>query len=324
MAVQRRQFLTLITGTLAAPAISRVAWAQTYPTRPVRIIAPYPAGGAVDIHARLVGQWLSERLGQPFIVENRPGANGNIGTEIAANSPPDGYTLLLMGGYNVLNTALYNNLHFDFAKDIVPVASIDLNPFVMEVNLSVPVRSVPEFISYAKAHPGKINMASGGIGSPQHVYGELFKTMTGVDLVHVPYKGSGAALPDLMAGQVQVMFDAMAASIEYIRAGRVRALAVTTATRQKELPDVPTVGEFVPGYEASGWLGIGAPRGTPKDIIDKLNEGINASLADPKNKAQISKLGSTVFVSSPTKLHKYVADEVEKWGKVIKLAHIQL
>jgi tripartite-type tricarboxylate transporter receptor subunit TctC len=319
----RRQFLLLAASAAALPAVSRVARAQTYPTRPVRLIASYPAGGSADIHARLLGQALSERLGQPFIIENRPGANGNIGTESVVRAPPDGYTLLLIGAFNAFNATLYDNLNFNFIRDIAPVASIDRVPYIMEVNPTVPAKTVPEFIAYAKANPGKINMASGGIGSPQHVAGELFKFVAGVDLFHVPYRGSAPALTDLLGGQVQVMFDPVASSIGYVRTGKLTALAVTTATRQEVLPDIPTVSEFVPGYEASGWLGIGTPRNTPKEIIDKLNKEINASLLDPEIKARIANLGDTVLILSPAEFGKLIVEDTEKWAKVIKFAGIK-
>ena len=270
-----------------------------------------------------MGQSLSERLGQPFIIENHPGAAGNIGTEVVVRAPPDGYTLLLIGAFNTTNAALYDNLNFNFIRDIAPVASISRNPFVMEVNPSVPAHTVPEFIAYAKANPGKINMGSAGNGSPQHIAGELFMAMTGINMVHVPYHGDAQAVPALLGGQVQVGFNPMASSIELIRAGNLRVLAVTTATRQEALRDIPTVAEFVPGFEASGWLGIGAPRNTPKEIIDKLNKEINASLADPKVNARIADLGGTVLTLSPADLGKLIVEETEKWGKVIRAANIK-
>jgi tripartite-type tricarboxylate transporter receptor subunit TctC len=283
----------------------------------------FPAGGPVDISARLISQWLSERLGQQFIVENRPGAGSNIGTEAVVRAPADGYTLLLITSTNAINTTLYSKLNFNFTRDIEPVASLLRTTHAMAVHPSVPAKTVPEFIAYAKANPGKINMASGGIGSAPHIYGELFKTMTGVDLVQVHYRGAGPALVDLLAGQVQIIFVNTAASIEYIRAGRLRALAVTTATRSEALPDIPTVGEFVAGYEASGWQGLGAPKNTPADIVEKLNKETNAALADPKIKAQLVDLGAIVFANTPAEFGKHIAAETEKWGKVIRSANIK-
>jgi tripartite-type tricarboxylate transporter receptor subunit TctC len=323
MKLPRRQFLHLAAGAAAFSAMSRFAWAQTYPTRPVRIIIGFAAGGSADIYARLIGQWLSEPLGQPFIIENRPGAGGNIGTEAVVRAAPDGYTLLQVTSVNAWNTTLNDNLNFNFIRDIAPVASVIAGVGVMEVTPTFPAKTVPEFIAYAKANPGKINMASGGIGSPQHLYGELFKMMAGVDMVHVPYRGTAPALAGLFAGQVQVMFDTMSTSIEHIRAGKLRALAVTTAKRSEALPDIPTVGEFVPGYEASGWLGIGAPRNTPTEIVEKLNQEINAALANPKMKARIADLGGTPLPGSPADFGKLIAEETEKWGKVIRTANIK-
>jgi tripartite-type tricarboxylate transporter receptor subunit TctC len=296
----RRQFLHLAVSAAALPTASRFAWAQAYPTRPVRLIAPFTPGGAFDIMARLIGQWLAERLGRPFVIENRPGGGGNIGTEAVVRAPADGYTLLLCGTVNAVNATLYEKLNFNFIRDIAPVAGVFRGAYVMVVNPSVPAKSIPEFIAYAKANPGKINMASGGVGSAHHVNGELFKMMAEVNLVHVPYRGAGPALVDLLAGQVQVMFAFMASSIEYVRAGRLRALAVTTATRSEALPDVPSVGEFVAGYEASGWFGVGAPRATPVEIVDKLNKEINAGLADAKMKARLSDLGVTPLCCQPS------------------------
>jgi tripartite-type tricarboxylate transporter receptor subunit TctC len=323
MKLPRRQFLHLAAGAAALPALSRITWAQAYPTRPVRIVVGFPAGGPVDISARLISQWLSERLGQQFIVENRPGAGSNIGTEAVVRAPADGYTLLLITSTNAINTTLYSKLNFNFTRDIEPVASLLRTTHAMAVHPSVPAKTVPEFIAYAKANPGKINMASGGIGSAPHIYGELFKTMTGVDLVQVHYRGAGPALVDLLAGQVQIIFVNTAASIEYIRAGRLRALAVTTATRSEALPDIPTVGEFVAGYEASGWQGLGAPKNTPADIVEKLNKETNAALADPKIKAQLVDLGAIVFANTPAEFGKHIAAETEKWGKVIRSANIK-
>jgi tripartite-type tricarboxylate transporter receptor subunit TctC len=323
MKLPRRKFLHLAAGAAALPAVSRIAWAQAYPSRPVRIVVGFAPGGPADIIARLISQWLSERLGQQFIVENRPGAGSNIGTEAVVRAPADGYTLLLITSTNAINTTLYAKLNFNFIRDIEPVASLLRTIYVMAVHPSVPAKTVPEFIDYAKANPGKINMASGGIGSAPHIYGELFKTMTGFDLVQVHYRGTGPAFVDLLAGQVQIMFVNTAASIEYIRAGRLRALAVTTATRSEALPDIPTVSEFVPGYEASGWQGIGAPRNTPTEVIDKLNREINTALADLKIKEQLADLGAIVFANTPADFGKLIAEETEKWGKVIKFAGIK-
>jgi len=323
MKLPRRQFLYLATGAAALPAMSRIAWAQAYPTRPVRMVAPFAAGGPADILARLIGQWLSERLGQPFVIENRPGAAGNIGTEVVVKSPPDGYTLILAGSPNMINATLYDKLNFNFIRDIAPVAGIVRFPLVMAVHPSVPAKTVPEFIAHAKANPGKINMASGGIGATPHVAGELFQMMTGVRMIHVPYRGAAPALTDLLAGQVQVSFANTVASIEYIRAGKLRPLAVTTATRSEALPDISTVGEFVPGYEASGWSGIGSPKNTPSQIVDKLNAETNAGLADPKIKARLADLGGTPLAGSPADFGKFIADETEKWGKVIQAANIK-
>jgi tripartite-type tricarboxylate transporter receptor subunit TctC len=313
----------LAVGAAALPFAPLIASAQTYPSRPVRIIVGFPPGGAVDIMARLIGQWLSERLGQPFIVENRSGAGGNIGTEAVVNAPADGYTLLLVGLPNASNATLYKNLKFNFIRDIMPVAGIQREPFLVEVNPSVPVRTVPEFIAYTKANPGTINMASGGNGTPSHVAGELFKMMTGIGLVHVPYRGAGPALADLLGGQVQVMFVSMSSSIEYVRAGKLRALAVTTPTRSSVLRDIATVAEFVHGYGFSYWTGVGAPRNTPAEIVDKLNKEINAALADPKFKARLADLGGTPLVGSPADFGKHIAEETEKWAKVVKFAGIK-
>ena len=320
MSLARRRFLQLTAGAVALPVVSHIAAAQVYPTRPVRIIVGFASGGTLDIIARLLGQWLSERLGQPFVVENRPGGGGNIGTDAVVRAPPDGYTLLLVGSPNMINATLYEKLNFNFIRDIAPVASIDRTPLVMEVNQSFPARSVPEFIAYAKAKPGKINMASAGTGTGQHVAGELFKMMAGVDMTHVPYRSAGPALTDLIGGQVQVMFDGLPASIEHIRTGRLRALAVTTATRLDALPDIPTVADFVPGYEASAVHGIGAPKNTPTEIVDRLNKGINAALADPKMVARLADLGLTVLPGSPADFGKLIAEETEKWGKVVKFS----
>jgi tripartite-type tricarboxylate transporter receptor subunit TctC len=319
MKFSRRQFVHLA-GAAAFTAASRIARAQTYPTRPVRFIVAFAAGGANDIVARLIGQWLSERLGQPFIIENRPGAGSNIGTEVVARAPPDGYMLLMVGAPNAINATLYQKLPFNFIRDVAPVAGILRMPLVMEVHPSVPVHTVPEFIAFAKANPGKINYASAGIGGVTHVAGELFKVLAGVDMRHVPYRGAGPALTDLLGGQVQVMFDIMPSSIEYIRAGKLRALGVTTADRSAALPDLPTVGNCVPDYAASAWLGVGAPRNTPADIVDKLNKEINSGLSDPKMKARLADLGGTVLTGSPADFGKLIVDETEKWAKVVKLS----
>jgi tripartite-type tricarboxylate transporter receptor subunit TctC len=320
MKFSRRHFLRLAAGTAALAAVSRIAQAQTYPTRLVRVIVPYPPGGPNDILARPMSQWLSERLGQPFVIDNRPGAGGNIGTEAVVKASPDGYTLLLVATSSAINATLYEKLNFNFIRDIAPVATIIRQPLIMLVNPSFPAKTVPEFIAYAKANSGKINMASPGTGTGPHVAGELFKMMTGVDMVHVPYRGGGPALTDLLGGQVQVTFIGSVASIEYIRTGKLRPLAVTTATRSEALPDIPTVGDFVPGYEASSWFGVGAPRGTPAEIVDKLNREVNAALADPKMKARLADLGGMVFVGSPADFGKLIATETQKWAKVIKFS----
>jgi len=323
MKLPRRQFLHLAAGAAALPALWRTASAQAYPTRPMRLIVPFAPAGASDIIGRLIGQWLSERLGQPIIVENRPGAGTNIGTEAVVRAPPDGYTLLMASSANTINATFYDRLNFNFIRDIAPVASINRMALVMEVNPSVLAKTVPKFITYAKANPGKISYATGGVGTASHLSAELFKMMAGVDLVHVPYRGGGLALTDLLGGQVQIRFDPMPSSIEYIRAGRLRALAVTTETRSEVLPDIPTVAEFVPGYEASAWFGIGAPRGTPAEVIDKLNKEINAGLADPKLRARLADLGGIVIGGSPADFGKLIADETEKWAKVIKFTGIK-
>ena len=323
MKLPRRQFLHLAAGAAALPAVSRVARAQTYPTRPVRIIVGFPAGGATDILARLTGQWLSERLGQQFIIENRAGAGGNIGTEAVVKAPPDGYTLLQVATPNGLNAALYTNLNFNFVRDIAPVVGIMRTSYVIVVHPSVPATTVPEFIAYAKANAGKVNMASAGNGTPQHIFGELFKMMAGVDLTHVPYRGGAPATTDLIGGQVQVIFSPLPESIEHIKAGKLRPLAVTTVTRLDVLPNIPTVGDFLPGYEGTGWLGVGAPKNTPAEIIDKLNKEINAGLADPKIVARIAELGGAVLGGSPTAFGKIVSDDIEKWAKVIRSAGIK-
>jgi tripartite-type tricarboxylate transporter receptor subunit TctC len=320
MKLPRRQFLRLAAGATALSTASRVARAQTYPSRPVRLIVGFPPGGTADTLARLMGQWLSEQLGQPFIIENRPGAGTNIATEAVVKAAPDGYTLLLVSPPNAINATLYDKLNFNFIRDIAPVASIMRVPNVMEVNPSVPATTVPEFIAYAKANPGKINMASAGNGTSQHVSGELFKMMTGVDMVHVPYRGGAPALTDLLGGQVQIMFDNIASSIAHIRAGKLRPLAVTTAARSEVLPEVPTVSDFVPGYEASAVNGIGVPKATPGEIVDRLNRAINAGLADPKIKARLADLGAAVLPGSPADYEKLIAEETEKWAKVVRFS----
>jgi len=323
MISSRRQFLRLAAGAVALPAVARGAWAQAYPSRPVRIIVGLAAGGATDIVARLMGQWLSERLGQQFVVENRPGANGNIATEAVVNASADGYTLLAVSPGAAINGALYDKLSFDFLRDVAPVAGILRVPNVMAVSLPLPVKTVPEFIAYAKANPNKINMASAGIGSSNHLSGELFKLMSGAPMTHVPYRGAAPALTDLIGGQVQVIFSAVPSTVEYIKAGKVRALAVTSTSRAEALPDLPTVAEFVPGYEASNWWGIGAPKSTPAAIVDKLNREINAAFADPKMKARLSELGGAGLAGPPAGFEKLIADETEKWGRVIRTANIK-
>jgi tripartite-type tricarboxylate transporter receptor subunit TctC len=317
----RRSLLRLAAGALALPAASRFARAQAYPARPVRIIVPFPAGQASDAIARLIGQSLSERLGQAFVIENRTGAGGNIATEAVVRAPADGYTLLLVGLSHAINAALYQKLNFDFIRDIAPVASIGGGPYVMVVNPSVPAETVPEFIAYAKANPGKINMASSGNGALTHVFGELFKAMTGINLVHVPYRGG--YVPDLLGGQTQVVFGTIASCIQLISAGKLRALAVTTTARSPELPDIPTVAESVPGYQASAWYGIGAPRNTPAEVIDLLNKEINAGAADPDIKTRLAGLGVGVAAMTSAEFGKFIADETEKWGKVVRAANIK-
>jgi tripartite-type tricarboxylate transporter receptor subunit TctC len=323
MKLPRRQFLHLAASAAAAGAMPRVAAAFDYPSRPVHLVVSFPAGGPADIVARLLGQWLSERLGRPFVIENRPGAGGTVGTEVVVRASPDGYTLLLVTSPDAINATLYKNLSYNFIRDVVPVASVIRVPLVMEVNPSFPAKTVPEFIAYAKANPGTINMASGGNGTTNHVAGELFKMMTGVSMVHVPYRGSAPAITDLLGGQVQVYFDPIQSSIGYIRAGKLRALAVTTATRSTALPDIPTVGEFVPGYEATAWLGIGAPNQTPAEIIGKLNTEINAGLADSTLKARLADLGGTPLSGTPADFARLIADETGKWAKVINFADVK-
>jgi tripartite-type tricarboxylate transporter receptor subunit TctC len=323
MNLSRRKFLHLAAGAAALPTVSRPVWGQAYPTRPVRLVVPFPPAGATDIIARLIGQRLSARLGQPFIIENRPGAGTNIGTEVVVRSPADGYTLLFVVPPSAINATLYEKLNFNFIRDIAPVAGITRSPFVMEVSPSFPTKTVLEFIAYAKANPSKISMASAGIGSGPHVAGELFKMMAGVDMVHVPYRGDAPALTDLIGGQVQLYFGTLLGSTEYIKTNQLRALAVTTATRSDTLPDIPTVADFMPGFEASFWAGVGAPRNTPAAIIDKLNNEINSGLGDPRMRAQLTDLGGTPLVGSPTDFGKLIAQETEKWGRVVKFAGIK-
>ena len=323
MKLARRQFLHLAVGAAALPAGVRLAFAQTYPGRPVHVIAGFAAGGGVDITARLIGQWLSDRLGQTFVTENRPGAGGNIGTETVVNAAPDGYTLLLATVPNAVNATLYEKLNFNFIRDIAPVAGIIRVPQVILVHPSVPAKTVPEFIAYAKANPGKVNMASAGNGSAPHMAGELFNVMAGVKMVHVPYRGQGPALTDLLGGQVQVLFATTPGTTEYVRTGTLRALAVTTVARAEVLPDLPTVGDFVPGYEASQWYGLAAPRNTPAEIVDRLNKEINAALADPKMKARFADLGGEVLSGSPAAFGSLIAAETEKWGKVVRAAGLK-
>jgi len=322
MKLLRRQFLHLATSAAALPALSRIAWAQSYPTRPLHIVVGFPPGTSSDITARLIAEWLSQRLGQQVIVENRPGAGTNIAAETVVQALPDGYSLLWVTQTNAINATLYESLKFDFIRDTEPVAGVIRVPTVMMVNPSVPAKTVPEFIAYAKANPDKINMSSPGIGSANHVLGELFEMMTGVKLVHVPYRGS--QFPDLLGGQVQITFNPLPSSLNFIKTGQLRALAVTSATRQAVLPDVPSVGEFVPGYEGSAWFGIGAPKNTPKDIVDKLNREVNAGLVDPKLKARLTDLGGVPMSVTPAEFGKFIADETEKWGKVVKFAGLKV
>jgi tripartite-type tricarboxylate transporter receptor subunit TctC len=323
MKLPRRNFLHLAAGAAALPFASHVARAQAYPARPVRVIVGFTPGSAPDIIARLMGQWLSERLGQPFIIDNRPGAGSNIATEAVVRATPDGYSLLLVGGYNAINATLYDRLNFNFIRDIAPVAGIIRERIVVVVHPSFPAKTVPEFIAYAKANPGKVTMASPGNGSAPHLSGELFKMMAGIDMIHVPYRGGGQAMTDLIAGQVQVSFIGLTVAIEHIRSGKLRALAVTAATRSDVLPDIPTVSDFVPGYEASAFFGVGAPRNTPAEIIDKLNKEINAVLSDPERKRRLAEGGATVLLGSPADFGKFVGDQTEKWATVIKFANIK-
>src|SRR5262249_11198471 len=323
MKLPRRNFLHLAAGAAALPAVSRMARAQAYPTRPVHVIVGFPPGGTADIVARLMGQRLSERLGQPFVIENRPGAGGNIGTEAVVRAPADGYTLLLAATLNTINATLYDKLNYNFIRDIEPVACIMRTALMMVVNAAVPAKTVPEFIAYAKDNSVKVTMASAGTGTLSHIAGELFKMMTGIDMLHVPYRGGAPALTDLMGGQVQMYLSPLPESISTIKGGKVRALAVPAATRSEALPDIPTVGELVPSYEASVWFGLGAPTGTPAEIIDRLNQEINAGLADPKIKARIAEAGGNALAGSPAEFGKLIAEETEKWGKVIRAAHIK-
>jgi tripartite-type tricarboxylate transporter receptor subunit TctC len=320
MKFPRRRFLHLVAGAAVLPTVSRIARAQAYPTRLVRIIVGFPPGGATDISARLMGQWLSERLGRPFIIENRPGAGSNIATEAVVRAAADGYTLLLIAPTSAINATLYDKLNFNFIRDIAPIATISQESYLITVNPSFPAKTVQEFIAYAKANPGKLSMASAGNGTPTHVAGELFKMMTGVDMVHVPYRGGAPAQTDLLGGQVDVMFTVVSSSIEHIRAGRLRALAVTTATRSAALPDVPTVGDFVPGYEASSVYGLGAPKNTPAEIVERLNREVTAALADPKIKARLADIGSVPIPMSSANYGKLIAEDTEKWAKVVKFS----
>jgi tripartite-type tricarboxylate transporter receptor subunit TctC len=323
MSLRRRRFLRLAAGAVALPAVSRGALAQSYPTKPVRIIVGFAAGGATDVYARLLVRWLSERLGQSFVVENRSGAGSNIATQAVVTAAPDGYTFLMATSSNAVNASLYEKLSYDFIRDVAPIALVAYTPLVVVVHPSVPVKTIPELISYAKANPGKLNMGSGGIGSPPHVAGELFKMMTGVDMLLVNYRGGAPAVADLLGGQVLVMFNVMPESLEYIRTEKLRALAVTAATRSEALPDIPTVAEFVPGFEGSFWAGVGAPKNTSVEIIGRLNKEINAALADPVLKARFAELGSKVLPNSPVEFGNFVADETAKWAKVIKFAGIK-
>jgi len=320
MKLRRRQFLHLAVGAAALSALSRIARAQAYPSRPIRWVVGFVPGGATDIIARLMGQWLSERLGQSVVIENRPGAGSNIATEVVVNAPPDGYTLLLVGPTHAVNATLYPKLNYNFIRDIAPIASISREPLVMVVNPSVPAKTVPEFIAYAKANPGKLNMASSGIGTSVHVGGELFKMMTSINMLHVPYRGAAPAITDLIGGRVQVMFATLPSSIEYIKAGNLRALAVTTARRTPALPDLPIVADVLPGYEASAVYGVGAPRNTPVEIVDELNKEINAGLADPWMQARLADLGGTVLPGTPADFAKLIAEETQKWAKVVKFS----
>jgi len=324
MKLHRRTFLQRVICATALPAAAQTAWAQAYPARSVRVVVPVAAGGANDVTARLIGQWLSEHLGQPFVIENRPGAATNVGTEVVIRASPDGYTLLIAGSNAAINATLFQSLSFNFIRDTAPIGSIVRVPQLMQLTPSLPVKTVPEFIAYAKAHPGKIAMGSGGIGSPAHVVGEYFKLMTGTDLIHVPYRGAAPAVVDLLSGQIQVAFTELATSLGHVKSGRLRALAVTTASRAEVLPDVPALNEFISGFEASQWIGLVAPRDMPPTIIQKLNGEINAGLADPKIKAWFASLGGTVLPGSPDDFGKLIRDETEKWGEVIRAANIKV
>ena len=324
MKIPRRRFLSLAIGAVGLPAVSRIATAQAYPAKPVHIIAGYPPGGVVNIYARLTGQWLSERLGESFIIENRAGAGGSIAVDSVVRAPPDGYTLLLTSANDVFNPSLYPDLKYNYMRDMAPIAGIALTPQVMEVNPVLPAMTVPEFIAYAKANPGRINYASAGVATGQHLCGELFKMMTGVNMVHVPYRGGAPAIADLIAGQVQVMFDFLPSSIEHIRAGKLRALAVASAKRWQALPDLPTVGDFLPGFEAGAVFGIAAPKNTPNEVVDKLNREINAALGDPKLKARIADLGGAALTGSPAAFANLLAADAEKWSMVIRAADIKM
>ena len=323
MKIPRRTFLRLATGAAALPAVSRSALGQNYPSRPVLIIVPFPPGGGTDYFARLIGQSLAERLGQPFVVENRPGANGNIGTEAVLRASPDGYTLLLAFSSNAINATFYDRLNYDFIRDIVPISGIVRLPELMLINPTLPAKTVPDFVAYAKGNPGKINMASAGIGSPSHMAGELFKMMAGIDMLHVPYHGSSPALTDLLGGQVQFLITNADTTVEHVRSGKLRALAITTTTRSEALPDVPTVDEYLPGYEASVFYGIGAPRKTSAEIVDKLNREINAIISDAKMKARLVAMDGRVLGGTASEFGRIIADETEKWAKVIKFAGIK-
>jgi tripartite-type tricarboxylate transporter receptor subunit TctC len=323
MKLSHRTFLHLAAGAAILPLMSRLAWAQSYPVRPVRIVVGFPAGGTTDIGARVIAQWLSGHLGQQFIVENRPGAGTHVATEAVARAPADGYTLLMATGSNAINATLYDRLNYNFLRDIVPIVGVIRSPFVLEVHPALPVKTVPELIAYAKANPGKITMASFGTGTSSHLTGELFKMMTGVEMLHVPYRGSAPMLVDLLSGQVQLAFDNLPASLGHIKSGTLRPLAVTTTTRSDALPDVPALGEMLPGFESSAWIGIAAPKGTPAEIIDKLNKEINAALADPKIKTRFHELSGVILGGAPANFGKHIAEETEKWGKVIRMANIK-
>ena len=320
MKLARRRFLHLAAGAGVLPAASRRAWAQSYPVKPVRLVVGVPPGGTLDIVARLVAQWLSEHLGQQFVVENRPGAATNIGTDTVAHAPADGYTLLFAGSPAAINATLYDNLNFNFIHDIAPVGSVERMPLIMAVNPALPAKTVPQFIDYAKANPGKINLGSGGVGSTGHVSGEMFNMMAGIKIAHVPYRGEAPALTDLLGGQVQVVFATAGSAVQYVKAGTLRALAVSSGARMSVLPDVPSIAEFLPGYEATSWTGVGAPRDTPADIVERLNREINAALADAKFTATLTGLGASVLAGSPADFGKFIADETEKWGKVVKFS----